>query len=93
MGRTLPPLADHLAASVAAHGPTSEFNSHPPFPPTPFASPRLLSTTLRRSAGRDTPPLSHTAPGAGTIQEKRSVYRVSIFSDVFWGAVNLIGLL
>lgn len=28
----------------------------------------------------------------GTVQEKRSAWRLSIISDVFWGIVNEIGL-
>lgn len=28
----------------------------------------------------------------GTVQEKRSAWRLSIISDVFWGVVNEIGL-
>lgn len=30
---------------------------------------------------------------AGRVVEKRSIWRLSIFSDVFWGILNIIGLL
>ena len=29
----------------------------------------------------------------GKVVEKRSVFRLSIFADIFWGIVNFIGLL
>jgi hypothetical protein len=29
---------------------------------------------------------------SGTMTEKRSTIRISIFSDIFWGVVNFIGL-
>ena len=28
----------------------------------------------------------------GSVVDKRSLFRISIFSDIFWGVVNVIGL-
>ena len=30
---------------------------------------------------------------SGTVQEKRTLLRISIISDIFWAVINFIGLL